>query len=231
MLLQMPTLYLFWKYMPETKGHELEDVARVSAASDLLEDRDLVRPFRLALLGVAIVFVLIGGLLAAYGSGADRPEGVAERWITDVGDTRRDGVKDQARHRVEEVGPLARPEPPSCRRAPPTAAPRSSTSRWARPSSDAQATRVPYRLHQRVHGSSGPAIYGTLVLAKVDGRWHVRSLEPASPTIKVPSEGGPPAAEAPFGLFVGALLVSALVTAFCVALVKAADPKPAVAAA
>ena len=28
MLLQVPTLYLFWKYMPETKGHELVDVAR-----------------------------------------------------------------------------------------------------------------------------------------------------------------------------------------------------------
>ncbi len=27
MLLQVPTLYLFWKYMPETKGHELVDVA------------------------------------------------------------------------------------------------------------------------------------------------------------------------------------------------------------
>jgi putative MFS transporter len=27
MLLQIPTLYLFWRYMPETKGHVLEDVA------------------------------------------------------------------------------------------------------------------------------------------------------------------------------------------------------------
>jgi putative MFS transporter len=27
MLLQVPTLYLFWRYMPETKGHELVDVA------------------------------------------------------------------------------------------------------------------------------------------------------------------------------------------------------------
>ena len=194
----------------------------MSAATALEDDRDLVRPFRLAVLGVAIAFVLIGGLLAAYGSGADRPEGVAERWLNDVGDTRRDGVRERATNDVEKVGPLS------------LAAgllPKGSTDGRAafidlevgKASGDASITRVPFRLHQRIHGSAGPPIYGTVLLQKHSGGWHITKLEPAVAGIEVPSEGGPPAAEAPIGLYLGALAVAALVTAFCVSLVKAAD--------
>jgi hypothetical protein len=198
----------------------------VSAASDRADDRDLVRPFRLAVLGVAIAFVLIGGLLAAYGSGADRPEGVAERWLNDVGDTRRDGVKDRALHDVEKVGPLSLaaailPTGPTDGRA------AFIDLEVGKASGDAATTRVPYRLHQRIDGKAGPALYGTVRMSQHDGRWQIRALEPAVAGVEVPSEGGPPAAQAPIGLYLGALAVAALVTAFCVALVKAADPSPA----
>jgi hypothetical protein len=195
----------------------------VSALTDRADDRDLVGPFRLAVLGVAIAFVLIGGLLAAYGSGADRPEGVAERWLNDVGDTRRDGVKDRAGHDAQEVGPVS------------LAAgllPKGSTDGRAafidlevgKASGDAAATRVPFRLHQRIDGKAGPPIYGTVRMSQRDGRWQVRALEPPVAGIEVPSEGGQPAANAPIGLYLGALAVAALVTAFCVVLVNAADP-------
>jgi hypothetical protein len=195
----------------------------VSAAAALDDDRDLVRPFRLAVLGVAIAFVLIGGLLAAYGSGADRPEGVAERWLNDVGDTRRDGVTERATTDVEKVGPLSLAA---------SLLPKGSTDGRAafidlevgKASGDAATTRVPFRLHQRIHGSAGPPIYGTVRMVKRAGDWHITALDPAVAGIEVPSEGGPPAAEAPIGLYLGALAVAALVTAFCVALVKAADP-------
>ena len=164
--------------------------------------------------------MLLGGLLAAYGSGADRPEGVAERWITNVGDTRRDGVKERARGEVQKVGPLSLGA---------AILPKGSTDGRAafidlevgKATVQAGVARVPYRLHQRVNGSAGPALYGTVRLVKLSGRWYVRALEPASPAIKVPSEGGPPAAQAPIGLYVGAVGVAALVTALCVALVKA----------
>ncbi len=195
----------------------------IPAPLDLTDDRDLVRPFRLALLGVAIAFVLIGGLLAAYGGGADRPEGVAERWIANVGDTRRDGVTERARTDAQKVGPLSLAA---------AILPKGSTDgrsafidlEVGKATGDAALTRVPFRLHQRVHGKAGPAVYGTVRLVKRDGRWRITALEPAVAGVDVPSEGGPPAAEAPIGLYLGALLVAALVTAFCVALVKAADP-------
>ncbi len=197
----------------------------MSAARDLLEDRDLVRPFRLALLAVGIVFVLIGGLLAAYGTGADRPEGVAERWISDVGDLRRDGVKVQAQHRVEKVGPVALGA-----QLLPTGSTNGRTAftdiEVGKASSKDGVALVPYRLHQRIDGSPGPAHYGTIQLTKLHGHWHVTALQKPWLTMLGPSEGGPPAAQAPFGLFLGAVFVAALVTAFCVALVKAADPGP-----
>lgn len=195
----------------------------MTAASDVADDRALLRPFRLAVLGVAIAFVLIGGLLAAYGSGADRPEGVAERWLNDVGDTRRDGVKERASHDADEVGSLSLaaailPKGPTDGRA------AFIDLEVGKASGDDATTRVPYRLHQRVDGKAGPAIYGTVRMSQHDGHWQIRALEPAVAGIEVPSEGGPPAAEAPVGLYVGAIAVAALVTALCVVLVNAADP-------
>lgn len=200
---------------------DLVDVAVPGTLAPTAEDAALVRPFRLALLGVAIAFVLIGGLLAAYGSGSDRPEGVTERWLTDVGDTRRDGVGDEALRRVEDVGTLTIAE-----RLLPSASTDGRTAfvdlEVGKAEGDAATTRVPFRLHQRVDGSAGPAVYGTLRLEKVGDGWKVRALERATDGLRVPSEGGPPAAEAPLGLFAGALAVAAVVTAGCVALVRRA---------
>ena len=197
-------------------------------------DRALLKPFRLGLLGVAIIFVFLGSLIAAYGSTSQRPEGVAERWLSDVGDTRRDGVKDRARQDVEEVGSLS------------LAAgllPKGSTDGRAAfvdlevgKAVDSGATPerriVPFRLHQRVDGSAGPAIDGVIVLERQpDDDWSVIAVDDPQPGVEVPSEGGKPAADAPMGLFAGAIAAAVLVTLFCSVAVKAAgrggpDPGP-----
>jgi hypothetical protein len=195
-------------------------------------DRALLKPFRLGLLGVAIVFLLLGGLIAAYGSSAQRPEGVAERWLSDVGDTRRDGVKERARNDADEVGPVS------------LAAgllPKSSTDGRAAfvdlevgkaVDSDGGHKVVPFRVHQRVDGSSGPAIEGSLVLQRDrDHHWKVIAVDGPKAGVEVPSEGGAPAAEAPIGLFVGAIGVAVLVTLLCSVAVRLAgrggpEPEP-----
>jgi len=64
----------------------------------------LKRPFRFVLLAVLIAFVVVGGLIAAFGTGKDRPEGAAEHWLADVSDTTRKGVRDDATKRVAEDG-------------------------------------------------------------------------------------------------------------------------------
>lgn len=187
-------------------------------------DRALLRPFRIGLLGVAIVFVLLGGLLSAFGSTANRPEGVAERWLAAVGDTRRDGVKDRARADAEEVGPLWLAD---------DLLPAGSTDGRAaftdlevgRASRGDDVARVPFRVHQRVDGASGPAIEGTIVLQRdADDHWKITALEPPVDGIDVPSEGGAPAVEAPGSLFVGAIGISLVLALLCTVAVRAAGP-------
>jgi hypothetical protein len=190
----------------------------MSAADDLLDrelDRAFLKPFRLGVLGVAALFLVLGGLLAAFGSNANRPEGVAERWLTAVGDTRRDGVKDQAREDVDEKGAFSLAE---------HLLPKGSTDgrtafidlEVGKATEDPDGTTVPFRLHQRIDGSAGPAIDGTVHLRKgADDGWRITSVGPAIEGQAVPSEGGRPAAEAPMSLFVGAVLVAVLIVAAC----------------
>jgi hypothetical protein len=191
------------------------------------QDRAFLRPFRLGLLGVAILFVLIGSLIAAFGTGADRPEGVAERWLANVGDTTRDGVKERARREAEEVGPLSLarhllPEDDTDGRA---AFPDLEVGK-AVDGQDDGTTEVPFRLHQRIDGSSGPAVDGVIVLRARSGDdedWEIVGVEAKRVGLEVPSEGGSPAAEAPAGLFAGAIGVSLLLAGACALAVRAAS--------
>lgn len=69
------------------------------------EDRELVslrRSFRIGMVAVAAFLIAVGGLVAAFGSNADRPAGIAERWLVALSDTTRDGLADDALERLEE---------------------------------------------------------------------------------------------------------------------------------
>jgi hypothetical protein len=184
-------------------------------------DRAFLRPFRLGVLAVACLFLALGGLLAAFGSGEDRPEGVAERWLVDVGDTMRDGVKDQARDDAEEVGPVSLVQ---------DLLPKDTDGRAAfldlevgKAVHGADGTRVPFRLHQRIDGDAGPAIDGTIVLQRDgDDGWRITDVSGPTEGLEVPSEGGRPAAEAGFGLFAGAVAVSIVVAIGAAMAVRAA---------
>lgn len=189
---------------------------------DREQDRAFLKPFRLGLVAVAVVFLALGGLIAAFGSTGNRPEGVAERWLAAVGDTRRDGVKDRATRDAEEVGPLSLAA---------DLLPEGSTDGRAafidlevgKATRDPDGTRVPFRLHQRIDGSAGDAIDGTIVLQQdADEHWRIIAVEGPIEGRAVPSEGGRPAAEAPMGLFVGAILVAVVIVAGCSVAVRAA---------
>src|SRR5262249_14668044 len=154
-----------------------------------------------------------GGLIAAYGTGSDRPEGVAERWLSNVGDTRRDGVKDKARESAEKIGPgsLAASILPTqgSGGGSPVADPEGGEA-----AGDGHRTGVPCRLHQELGDSANEhATYGAVQLTKVGDDWKVTAVLPEQPGLKVPSQGGSPAAKAPFTLFLGTLAVALLITA------------------
>ncbi len=186
------------------------------------EDTALVAPFRRALLGVIIMFVFVGGLIAAYGTRANRPEGVAERWLSDVGDTRRDGVKDKARASADKVGPvsLAAALLPTQGSGGDSAFADLEVGKAA---GSSQRTVVPFRLHQELgHSANKHATYGAVQLTKVGKKWHVTAVLPQQPGLKVPSQGGSPASKAPLSLFLGTLAVAVLITAIGAGLIRAA---------
>jgi hypothetical protein len=188
-----------------------------------ISDADLRRPFTIGVIGVLILFVLIGGLIAAYGSNANRPEGVAERWLVDVGDTTRKGVREDAREAVDEIGSMELTT--SLVRTQDTDGEAAFTDLEVgkAETGDDGLVRVPFRLHPRLGPDEiGDAEDGTVVLRKVDDEWRIVAVEGPTPGLAVPSEGGRPAAEAPLGLFAGAIGLSVVITAGAVIAVRAA---------
>jgi hypothetical protein len=189
---------------------------------DTEADRAFLKPFRLGVAAVLCLFLAIGGLLAAFGTGEDRPEGVAERWLVDVGDTQRKGVREQARDDAEEVGPVSLaahllPEEDTDGRA------AFLDLEVGKAVDSPEGTKVPFRLHQRIDGSAGPAIDGTIVLQEErDGGWRITGVGGPTEGLEVPSEGGRPAAESGWGLFAGVLAVAVLVAGASSVAVKAA---------
>ena len=90
-------------------GHRgRRSVIGAASASSVTETSDpemtaLRRSFRLGGLAVVAAIVAIGGIIAAFGTPADRPAGVAERWLVALSDTTRDGLEDDAIERMEEL--------------------------------------------------------------------------------------------------------------------------------
>ena len=81
---------------------------------------------------------------------------------------------------------------------------------------------VPFRLHQRLGDDVSDPIDGTVVLEKQGDEWKVVDVTDPTPGLEVPSEGGAPAADAPWGLYVGAIALATVLTAGCTYLVKLA---------
>jgi hypothetical protein len=177
------------------------------------------RPFRWALLGVAIAFVLIGGLIAAFGTGRDRPEGAAEHWLTEVGDLTRKGVAEDAQRYVAEHGGADAVE---------ALLPREDTDgksaftslEVGKAISGTGGVRVPFVVELR--DDAGTKTKGAVLLVRQGDSWHVVAVDQRAPGEKVPSEGGAAIAKAPAGLYGGAVFVGLLVTFACGALLRRA---------
>jgi hypothetical protein len=185
----------------------------------------LRRGFLIGLLANGILFVLLGGLVAAFGSTDDRPEGVAERWLTAVGDTSRSGVKGDSLARVADHGdPSLVPAlvPPGVDMDDKTAFTELEVGKAIRRDG---ATLVPY--HVALRNGTTPAGDGTLSMADDPERgWRVVALSPPVTGATVPSRGGSAVSKAPVALYAIALAIGALVATGCAALVRAAGAAP-----
>ena len=185
------------------------------------EHETLRRGFLIGLLATGIVFVLLGGLIAAFATTDDRPEGVAERWLTAVGDTTRSGVKADSLARVADHG-----DPSLVTVLVPPAIDMDGKSAFTelevgKAIQGDRSTLVPYHLALR-NGTTTPGD-GTLSMVKDPTRgWQVIGLAPPVAGSAVPSKGGTAVSKAPVGLYAIALAIGALVATGCASLVRAA---------
>jgi hypothetical protein len=179
----------------------------------------LKKPFLIGVLFVVIVVVLLGGLISLFGSTDDRPEGVAERWLTAVGDLTRKGVHTDAVDRVSAHGDLALGEQLlEGVKADDKSAFTELEVGKARRSGD--TALVPAELVGRGY-ADGVKRRQLLVLQRSGESWRVIELRPPDPTLNVPSNGGDVASKAPVTLYLVALVIGAGVAAAASALVRA----------
>lgn len=177
--------------------------------------------------GVFVALVLVaqlGVVVHLLNDGHHRPEGIAERWLSAVSDTGRDGVRDDAVERAEQVGPIELAAP---------LVPVGADGEHAlftdlevgRAAADAVTARVPFRVHQR----DADEVTGHVVLVRAgpdEGEWRVAEVATGELADGVlPSDGGAPPSSAPLGLWVLAAGIGLVITTFASLLVRwAATP-------
>lgn len=182
----------------------------------------LRKPFKLAVLALVIGFVLAGGMIAAFGSGRDRPEGAAERWLTHVSDTTRKGVGDDSQRHVAEDGDTSTAAFLIGAHADTDGKSTFSAIEVGRARRiDEARVEVPVLLSYR---SDADPFEGNVVLRKEGDAWKVIGVSPLDPSLRVPSEGGDPVAKASVGVYAGALVLGLLITAGASVLVRRAGP-------
>ena len=179
----------------------------------------LKRQFAVAVVAALAVMVGLGALIAVANHGHHRPEGAAERWLTAISDTQRKGVRADARERAEKLGGVT----PGASLLPSE----DTKGKGAFPDLEVGKAllaggqaRVPYRLHQRAQHGKNPVKEGTIVLARSADGWKVTALDARHPGEKVPSDGGQPPSSAGLGLWIGAVVIGALVTGVIILLVE-----------
>jgi hypothetical protein len=205
----------------------------------------LRRPFAIGAGCVVLAVVAIGVVVGLFGTGADRPAGVAERWLVAVGDTTREGIEDDGRERALELG--ASPElaeragvPFDAARLDGERAFESVRVGRAERSGSVGDDAVEREAFEVTPYESEP-FAGHAYLLDGDDGWEVMAIaregQPGA-VLEVVTSGidlgpVPPGAvvverpeRAPIGWFVGALLLGGLITLGCVAAVRAATPKP-----
>jgi hypothetical protein len=180
----------------------------------------LKRPFLIGVLAVGIVVVFLGGLISLFGSTDDRPEGVAERWLTAVGELTRKGVHDDAVDRVTAHGDLALGEQllEGVKADDKSAF---TTLEVGKARREGDTALVPVELVGRGF-DDGVARVQLLVLQRDGESWRVVELRAPDPALRVPSSGGDVAAKAPVTLYLVALVIGVGIAAAASALVRAA---------
>lgn len=190
---------------------------------------------------VALLLAMSGGIYL-LSQGKTRPEGVAEDFLTALGDTTRKGVEADSTRQVEELGNAEAGQfllfKDTNRKAGFSDLEVGKAVRVRDDNPD--EVRVKFQVHSR-NKSELVKLTGVMTLVRTDDEWRETEVVvlgakgvPASiadglPAL--PSDGGPPPSSAPLSLWIGAIVGSALIGVVCSSLIGAAgrpEPVPAV---
>ena len=182
---------------------------------------------------VAVVIMVLGIVGVFNLHGTSRPEGVAENWLTAVGDTTRKGVEADARKRAEKIGDVALAkellpsDPAAIKRK--TAFSDLEVGKATRAGvKDVPGAQVAFRVHALRPNDKKVEITGTLSMLRRD-KWTVVGVNVgATNAPKLPSEGGPPPSSAPASLWLAGLIGAAIIGVITSALVRLAGRPTAV---
>jgi len=167
-------------------------------------------------LGLGAALAIVAGLalgLQRISARTHRAEGTAERWLSDVGDTARRGVRSDARRRVAAAGPGV--DIGTLLPAVGTGGKRAFADlEVGKRSATGDEARVPYRLHQLSRQGEDPVVAGSVVLRRQrSGSWRVTGLDGRRAAEKVPSEGGRQPSRASPWVWTGGLAAALALTA------------------
>ncbi len=188
-----------------------------AAAARDAELTSLNRPVRLGFLACLAGLICIGGLIAAFGVGSDRAAGAAERWLVALADSTREGLRDDAEDRLIDLGGGDAGRflvPPEAAEDEERAFEDLRVGRDTDPADDRAV--VPYELRQY---EVDDAVFGVVVLDRVDDDWRVVGVEERGPlTIQRPERPGLP-------VWLGTIALGILICIGCAAATRAATPK------
>ncbi len=198
------------------------------------------RQFTSGLVVCLALMLAIGGGLFVLNHGHNRPEGIAEDWLTAIGETTRKGVEADSTRRADEIGApeLARPIlHPHAEEIDRKAGFRDlEVGKAVRVTeTDPDTVRVGFRVHARRPRDKTVTIEGVLTMQREADEWHVVALDQIDPVQAgvpaLPSNGGPPPSSAPWSLWIGGVVGSALIGVVTTALVRSAGRTTAASAA
>jgi len=170
----------------------------------------LRRPFRLGALACLAAIICLGGIIAAYGTPADRAAGIAERWLVAIGDSTRDRLLDDALDRAAEHGDPALAADLIHPEAAEDGEPAFTDLRVGRDVDPApDFARIPYELTPY----EGERTTGWLDLVDTDDGWQVVTVqidEPGAPGLPIDRPE-----RAPLGFWIGAFALGVVICAGC----------------
>jgi MFS transporter, putative metabolite:H+ symporter len=214
MLVALPAAFLIWRYMPETRGVELEAVAgpaEVPASTASAEYARLRRSFAIWLGAIVLLLGAAFGIVLTAGTGQQRPSGAAQDWLYDIAGSTASSGRQASLSQAAKLGP-----PPLAR--PLIALGTTNEEAFTRivvgQSTVAGKTAIaPFAVERPVLHPAPPVLAGTLMLHRSTTGWHVVAVSGLHQVTRVPAPATPSLPGPALAWAIGAIAVVVLLAA------------------